>query len=92
MAVRIAKMEDVPYILGIYAPYVEQTAYTFEYTVPSVEEFTKRFLDITKQFPWLVWEEDGHVDDVCVWGGQWIVVVEKGAIYDFLCPHLARAV
>ena len=42
-------------------PYVEKTAYTFEYTVPTMEEFTKRFLDITKQFPWLVWEEEGEV-------------------------------
>lgn len=61
MPVRIAKMEDVPRIREIYAPYVEQTAYTFEYTVPTVEEFTKRFQDITRQFPWLVWEEDGRV-------------------------------
>ncbi len=61
MAVRLAKMEDIPEILGIYAPYVEKTAYTFEYTVPTVEEFTNRFLKITRQFPWLVWEEDGAV-------------------------------
>ena len=61
MAVRIAKMEDIPYILAIYAPYVEQTAYTFEYTVPTMEEFTERFQTITEQFPWLVWEEDGRV-------------------------------
>ena len=61
MAVRIAKVEDIHDILSIYAPYVEQTAYTFEYTVPTVEEFTERFRNITKQFPWLVWEEDGKV-------------------------------
>lgn len=61
MSVRIAKVEDIPYILDIYAPYVEQTVYTFEYIVPTVEEFTKRFQTVTKQFPWLVWEEDGRV-------------------------------
>ena len=61
MAVRIAKVEDVPRILEIYAPYVEKTAYTFEYTVPMMEEFTERFQNITKQFPWLVWEEEGCV-------------------------------
>ena len=61
MSVRLAKMEDIPAILGIYAPYVEQTAYSFEYTAPTVEEFTRRFQTITKQFPWLVWEEDGRV-------------------------------
>jgi phosphinothricin acetyltransferase len=61
MAVRIAKVEDIPTILAIYAPYVEETAYTFEYTVPTMEEFTLRFQTITKQFPWLVWEEEGKV-------------------------------
>lgn len=61
MSVRLAKMEDIPAILGIYASYVEKTAYSFEYTAPSVEEFTRRFQAVTKQFPWLVWEENGRV-------------------------------
>lgn len=61
MSVRLARVEDVTRILEIYAPYVEQTVYSFEYTAPTVEEFTERFRNITKQFPWLVWEEDGRV-------------------------------
>ena len=61
MAVRFAREEDIPAILAIYAPYVEKTAVSFEYTVPTAEEFTIRFRSITAQFPWLVWEEDGEV-------------------------------
>ena len=61
MAIRLATLGDVPEILEIYAPYVEKTAISFEYTVPTIEEFTARFLQITAHFPWLVWEEDGRV-------------------------------
>lgn len=59
--IRIAVAADVPQMLAIYGPYVEQTAYSFEYTVPTQEQFTQRFLKYTKQCPWLVWEEDGRV-------------------------------
>lgn len=61
MSIRFATVQDVPRILEIYGPYVEKTAISFEYTVPGVEEFTQRFLKITAQFPWLVWEEKGVV-------------------------------
>ncbi len=61
MSVRLAKKEDLPRILSIYAPYITDTTVSFEYTVPTPEEFEKRFCAITAQFPWLVWEEDGEV-------------------------------
>ena len=59
--IRLAKESDIPAILDIYGPYIENTAISFEYTVPTLEEFTQRFRDITTQFPWLVWEEDGTI-------------------------------
>ena len=61
MPIRPATVADLPRILEISAPYIETTAISFEYTVPTLEEFTRRFLTITAQFPWLVWEEDGTV-------------------------------
>lgn len=61
MSIRQATVQDVSKILEIYAPYVENTAISFEYTVPSLEAFTQRFLGITAEFPWLVWEENGIV-------------------------------
>lgn len=59
--IRPAKESDIPAMLAIYGPYVENTAYSFEYTVPTEEEFTARFHSYTVQFPWLVWEEDSAV-------------------------------
>ena len=58
---RIACETDVPAILEIYSPYILNSTATFEYDVPTEEEFLQRFRDITFQFPWLVWEEDGKV-------------------------------
>ena len=59
--IRIALESDIPAILAIYAPFVEHTTVSFEYDVPSEAEFMHRFRDITAQFPWLVWEEDGKI-------------------------------
>lgn len=59
--IRFAKETDLPQILDIYGPYILNTATSFEYTVPTLEEFTQRFREITAQFPWLVWEEAGKI-------------------------------
>lgn len=59
--IRLARETDIPKILDIYGPYILNTAISLEYTVPTLEEFTRRFRDITRQFPWLVWEEAGNV-------------------------------
>ena len=61
MSIRIAAETDLPQILAIYGPYVENTTISFEYDVPTMEAFRERFLGITKQFPWLVWEEEGQI-------------------------------
>ena len=59
--IRMATEADIPAILEIYGPYVQTTAISFEYTVPTLEVFTQRFRNITAQFAWLVWEEDGKI-------------------------------
>ena len=61
MSIRIATEADISQILAIYGPYVETTTISFEYEVPTLEVFRERFLGITKQFPWLVWEEEGKI-------------------------------
>ena len=55
---RIAKPEDAEEILKIYAPYVEKTAITFEYEVPSVEEFRGRIENTLQHYPYLVAEDE----------------------------------
>ena len=59
--IRNAMESDISEILGIYAPYVLNSTATFEYDVPSEAAFLQRFRDITAQFPWLVWEEEGRI-------------------------------
>ena len=48
---RIATPDDAPALLAIYAPYVENTAISFEYAVPSVEEFRSRIEGVRKSYP-----------------------------------------
>ena len=52
VTIRIANEQDAPELLKIYAPYVEKTAITFEYTVPSLEEFTERIRETLKRYPY----------------------------------------
>ena len=59
--IRAAKPEDVERLLAIYAPYVEKTAVTFEYDVPSAEEFRGRIVSVLARFPYLAAEKDGEV-------------------------------
>lgn len=59
--IRTATSDDAGEILGIYAPYVENTAITFEYEVPSKEEFTKRITHTLKRYPYIVAEKDGRM-------------------------------
>lgn len=47
--------------MQIYAPYVEKTAVTFEYNVPSESEFLSRIEDISQKYPWIVYEENGYI-------------------------------
>lgn len=59
--IRFATADDCNTILGIYAPYVEKTAVSFEYEVPSEDEFRERMYTIMQRYPWIVYEEDGEI-------------------------------
>lgn len=57
LLVRRATPEDATAILEVYAPYVKKTAITFEYEVPSLEEYVNRIIKISSRYPFLVAEE-----------------------------------
>jgi L-amino acid N-acyltransferase YncA len=57
--IRLAQESDAAALLAVYAPYIQNTSITFEYEVPSVEEFAGRIAKVTEKFPWLVCEIDG---------------------------------
>ncbi len=54
ISIRTAAVEDAEALLNIYAYYVENTAITFEYDVPSLDEFKGRIQKTLSKYPYLV--------------------------------------
>lgn len=61
MIIRSVTVDDAEELLGIYSYYVEDTAISFEYTTPSVEEFRGRIETILKNYPYIVIEDEGKI-------------------------------
>ena len=61
LMIRNAVPEDAEEILRIYAYYVEHTAITFEYTVPTVEEFRERIRHTLEKYPYIVAVENDKI-------------------------------
>lgn len=58
--IRMATPEDAAALQAIYAPYVRETAISFEYDVPTVEEFAGRIRHTLQKYPYIVAEKDGE--------------------------------
>ena len=56
--IRRATPADAAALLGIYAPYVEHTVITFEYLVPTVEEFRERIRYTLEKYPYILAEQE----------------------------------
>lgn len=61
VTIRMAQEADAEALLAIYAPYVEKTAITFEYEVPTVQEFKNRIASTLKRYPYLAAIRDGRI-------------------------------
>lgn len=61
ISIRIASPDDAAKLLAVYAPYVTDTVISFEYEVPSLEEFTERIKKTLKKYPYLVAEYQGEI-------------------------------
>lgn len=61
ITLRAARPDDAAALLEIYAPYVTGTAISFEYDVPSVEEFRARIEHTLKKYPYIVAESGGEI-------------------------------
>lgn len=59
--IRNARVSDAEAILGIYAYYVKNTAISFEYDVPTLEEFRLRIQNTIKNYPYIVIEGDEKI-------------------------------
>lgn len=60
ITIRTAVQQDAKVLLEIYAPYVKKTAITFEYEVPTAEEFAGRISKVLQKYPYLVAEVNGE--------------------------------
>ncbi len=78
--IRKAAIEDAERLLEIYSYYVENTAITFEYDIPSLKEFKARIGNTLKKYPYLVLEEDGLIQGYA-YAGAFI----GRAAYDHSC-------
>ena len=57
---RLVTPEDAEDLLAIYAQYIDTTI-TFEYTLPSPEEFRERIVHITEFYPYIAAVCDGRI-------------------------------
>ena len=85
----IASSADAEALLELYAPYVRETAITFEYEVPSPEEFQSRIRRTLEKYPYLIAEREGrcvgyayagafHARAAYDWAVETSVYVERG--------------
>lgn len=61
ISLRLATPNDAAGILSIYAPYIENTSFTFETEVPAVIDFAERITNYLLNWPWIVCEVDGII-------------------------------
>jgi phosphinothricin acetyltransferase len=71
LRVRRAALEDAEACASIYAPYVRDTAISFEAEPPTVEEMARRIAAAQERHDWLVLvDEEGTVLGYC-YAGSW---------------------
>ncbi len=61
VVIRMAETQDARRLLEIYSYYIEETAVSFEYVVPTLEEFSSRIEKISSFYPYLVAEREGEI-------------------------------
>ena len=61
MEIMPVKIEDAEELLSIYAPYVRDTAISFEYDVPSLCDFQERIRNISSFLPYIKAVEEGEI-------------------------------
>lgn len=59
--VRSVALEDAKHLVEIYRPYVEETAITFDYAVPSIYEFEEKITKIIQNYPFFIAEKDDKI-------------------------------
>ena len=91
VSLRKARVEDAEALLHIYGPYVRDTAITFEYTVPTLEDFKSRISSTLQEYPYIVAEDEAgnilgyayagkfHAREAYDWAVETSIYVATGA-------------
>lgn len=79
--IRLATRADAERMRTVYAPYVQDTAISFEYDVPSAEEFGLRVERTLRRYPWLLVEDEGGD---CLGYAYASPLIDRRA-YDWVC-------
>ena len=61
ISIRLVTESDVPALLQIYGGYVRTSAVTFEYDVPTEQEFRSRIEKTLEKYPYFAAESDGVI-------------------------------
>jgi len=56
-----SSVEDAANLLSIYEPYIINTAITFEYDLPTLEEFQSRIRNISSKYPYIKAVDNGEI-------------------------------
>ena len=59
--IRSVTPADAESLLAIYGPYITDTAITFEYDIPSIEEFRGRIQNTLTSYPYICAKADGKI-------------------------------
>jgi L-amino acid N-acyltransferase YncA len=89
ITIRPVTEADAEKLLSIYAPYVTDTFITYEYTVPTVEEFRERIRNTLQAYPYFAAVENGriigyayasafHPRRAYLWSAEATVYLERG--------------
>lgn len=78
--IRNAKLQDAKRLMEIYDYYVKNTAITFEYETPTLDEFRARMEHTMERYPYLVVVADGRIE-----GYAYAGVFKDRAAYDRSC-------
>lgn len=78
--IRRAGVQDAAALLDIYRPFITDTVVTFEYDVPTADEFAGRIADTLPDFPYLVCARDGKPV-----GYAYAHRIRARAAYDWAC-------
>ena len=89
ITIRPVTEADAEKLLAIYAPYVTDTFVTYEYTVPTVEEFRERIRNTLQAYPYFAAVENGriigyayasafHPRRAYLWSAEATVYLERG--------------